>query len=156
MRTRNAVIITDHIDLARGVARYLRFVAGGNWETFYLTYEQREGRLSPTLTAETDLFILGLLRSYPGGMRAEAIPVAEVLIRTGKRVLVVSGGVAPGLRNVAMFWDLASDVSLADRIAGAADGAVNWQDGLGRLRETFSAYASPPVHGHHRSRPDAP
>jgi hypothetical protein len=88
-------------------------------------------------------------------MRAEAIPVAEVLIRTGKRVLVVSGGASSGLRDVAMFWDLASDVGLADRIARTADGVVNWQDGLGRLREAFSAYASPPVHGHHRPRADA-
>jgi hypothetical protein len=72
--------------------------------------------LRQRLLQDNDLAVLELWRRYPGGLRAEGLAVAETLARLQLRALVVSPLALALNPPVAGYWDLATEVSLPDRI----------------------------------------
>lgn len=118
------------------------------WSIRHTTYEGFRGMLSPRLFQETDLFVLDLWRTYPTGIRAEGIAVAEQLARQHAKSLVVSplsigrGEGTPG------YWDIGSQHSLTQSCLltmkeGSRSSAV-----LSRaVKERFSRFLTVPT-GH--------
>ncbi|MCB1102297.1 MAG: hypothetical protein KDL10_08035, partial [Kiritimatiellae bacterium] len=82
--TQSILIITDDQALAHSLLRLARtvFTEGSVKASIYA---KTPGLLSARL-ADTDIFILGLLRQYPGGLRAEGVALAGLLIPRGKKV----------------------------------------------------------------------
>jgi hypothetical protein len=68
-----------------------------SWSIRQTTYDRFPALLSPRLLHDNDLAVLELWRRYPGGLRAEGLALA----------------LNPP---VAGYWDLATEVSLPDRI----------------------------------------
>ena len=81
----------------------------------HTTYESFRSMLSPRMIRGTDLFILELWRTYPTGLRAEGVAVAEELIRHRARPLVVSPLSFGSDANLSWYWDVACGDSLSDR-----------------------------------------
>lgn len=84
------------------------------------TYAKTPGLLSARLT-DTDIFILGLFRQYDGGLRAEGVALAGLLIPRGKQVLVVSPLHIPRLAINPAYWDTASATTLSGRLSQLSD-----------------------------------
>jgi hypothetical protein len=87
-----------------------------SWSIRQTTYDRFPALLSPRLLHDNDLAVLELWRRYPGGLRAEGLAVAETLARLQLRALVVSPLAVALNPPVAGYWDLATEVSLPDRI----------------------------------------
>jgi len=108
--------------------------------------------LSPRLLGGTDLFVLELWRTYPTGLRAEGLAVAEELIRQRARPLVVSPLALGNESGVPWYWDLGSEDSLGARCAGLLGMAPKrWMHAggsPGRLKELLGSYLlKPQGHG---------
>ena len=143
------VIITDSEGLAIALDRYLRVIFRDEVLS-YLTYRDKSARLSGPLYQQADLFILEMFRSYDSGLRAEAIPVAQVLWKNGKKAVIVSGSAKGEMINSPIYWDLGSRVSLLEVIKGIVDRVINWEDELKKLKEVFKEYCFTPSHHRHR------
>jgi hypothetical protein len=106
------LIVGDTPQFGRTISLILDDAQNQKWTIRHTTYEGFRGMLSLRLFQETDLFVLDLWRTYPTGIRAEGIAVAEQLARQHAKSLVVSplsigrGQDAPG------YWDMASSTSL--------------------------------------------
>ena len=84
------------------------------WQIQQTTYDRFGSLLSPRLFQTTSLIILDLFRTYPTGLRAEGVAVAETLARFQLKALIVSPlalGVNP---QVTSYWVLSSGISLPD------------------------------------------
>lgn len=114
-RTRKSIlIITDYQALADSLALVAQSCVPGNAVTT-MTYARIPSELAARIPI-TDAFILGLFRQYPGGLRAEGVALAGILIPRGKRVLVISPLHIPALVDNPAYWDTASKKPLRERI----------------------------------------
>jgi hypothetical protein len=144
----NLLIVGDTLHFGRVVAAILGNGALGAARQRHTTYEGFRGMLSPRLLACTDLFVLELWRTYPTGLRAEGLAVAEELIRQRARPLVVSPLALGNESGVPWYWDLGSEDSLEVRCAGLLRIAPKrWMHGEAssdRLKELLGAYLAKP------------
>lgn len=117
--TKSILILTDDQALADSLLRIVRAVFAED-VVKASTYAKTPGILSARLT-DTDVFILGLFRQYPGGLRAEGVTLAGLLIPRGKKVLVVSPLHIPELTINPAYWDTASATKLSGCLSSLAD-----------------------------------
>ncbi len=115
-----------------------------------MTYRDKSARLSGALYQQVDLFILEMFRSYDSGLRAEAIPVAQVLWKNGKKAVIVSGSAKGEQIDSPIYWDLGSRVSLLEVIKGVVDQMIDVEKELRKLKEVFKEYCFTPSHHRHR------
>jgi len=85
----STLVITNGEALGMALTRAAQAVLGKHSPVFSITYAETIALLTPQHIKETDFFILELLRTYPGGQRAEGIVLAERLIYR-KPFLIVS------------------------------------------------------------------
>lgn len=147
-RAANLLIVGDTPHFGRVVAAILGNGALGPARQRHTTYEGFRGMLSPRLLGSTDLFVLELWRTYPTGLRAEGLAVAEELIRQRARPLVASPLALGSESGVPWYWDLASEDTLEARCVGLLRGTPKeWMhaDGRsGRLKDLLGAYLLKP------------
>jgi hypothetical protein len=79
------------------------------------TYERFSGMLTQRMLRETDLFVLELWRTYPTGLRAEGLAVAQELRRLRSKALVISPLFVAGEVNLPWYWDLGATDSVDAR-----------------------------------------
>lgn len=144
-RTTQAVlIIADDQALADSLLRIVRTHRPDDLLST-MTYGKLSAELSARLR-DRDVFILGLLRQYPGGLRAEGIALSELLLSRGKKVLVISPLHIEQLADNPMYWDTASKAPLVSRISHMMDRPLR-RDLLAELKHVFSRMlAIPPQH----------
>lgn len=142
------VCIADTDQMARALDRYLRCFLGSQIESYFMTYERRI--LSGKLFMQVDLFVLELFRRDDIGFRAEAIPVAEKWLTSGKRVLLFSGAVRAENIKSQGYWDLGAADALHKRVRMLLSSPTPSPDELKGLRSAFAAYCRPPADHHHR------
>ena len=144
------VTVTDSEGLAIALDRYLRVTFRDGVLSYYMTYQDKSARLSGTLYQQADLFILEMFRSYDSGLRAEAIPAAQVLWKNGKKAVIVSGSAKGEQIDSPIYWDLGSRVSLLEVIKGVVDQMIDVEKELRKLKEVFKEYCFTPSHRRHR------
>jgi hypothetical protein len=110
------LIVGDTPLFNQTISRLLSVRTPASWSLRQTTYDRFSSLLSPRLLQDNDLAVLELWRRYPGGLRAEGLAVAETLARLQLRALVVSPLAFALNPPVAGYWDLATEVSLPDRI----------------------------------------
>lgn len=114
----------------------------------HTTYENFIGLLTPRLIRDTDIFLLELWRTYPMGLRAEGMSVAEVLIQRRAVPLVISSLAFGPELDLPWYWDLGSVDTLVQRCQLLGRGAVRpplaAADGL---KTALACYTSK-LHGH--------
>ncbi|MDI6797741.1 MAG: hypothetical protein QMD09_12385 [Desulfatibacillaceae bacterium] len=145
------VVITGSPELSKAIGGYLSAVSGEPGKVFYMTYKQRSSALSQDIFLNADIFILGLIRLYADGPRAEAIPVAERLLNKGKAFLIVSEFCCADELQCKTYWDFASTASLAE----AVEAALHVEDAsaeLKRIQLCFKEFCRTPA-SHHSSLP---
>lgn len=106
------LIVGDTPQFGRTISLILDDAPNQKWTIRHTTYEGFRGMLSPRLFQETDLFVLDLWRSYPTGIRAEGIAVADQLARQHAKSLVVSPLSIGQGEDTPAYWDIASSTSL--------------------------------------------
>jgi len=144
------VAITDREEMARSLDRYIQCFLGDRVEPCCMTYDC--SILSGEVFTKTDLFVLELFRHDDLGVRAEAIPVAEKWIASGKRVLIISGGMRANEVDSRLYWDMASTEPLYVRIENTLDGILKSKESLQRLRISFQEFLRPQF-SHHSDSP---
>jgi len=110
------LIVGDTLLFSQTVGRILSAQTPTPWLIQQTTYDRFGSLLSPRLFQATSLIILDLWRTYPTGLRAEGLAVAETLARLQLKALIVSPlalGVSPP---VSSYWDLSSGIALLDCI----------------------------------------
>lgn len=147
-RTANLLIVGDTHHFGRVVAAILGSGALAASRQRNTTFEGFRGMLSPRLLGSTDLFVLELWRTYPTGLRAEGLAVAEELIRQRVRPLVVSPMALGNESSVLWYWDLASPDSLADRcerlLRGGWAGFGKNMESVAKLKNLLGPYLLKP------------
>lgn len=147
-RAANLLIVGDTPHFGRVMAAILGNGTLGAARQRHTTYEGFRGMLSPRLLAGTDLFVLELWRTYPTGLRAEGVAVAEELIRQRARPLVVSPLALGNESGVPWYWDLGSEDSLEARCAGLLRmpprRGIQGDASSDRLKELLGAYLLKP------------
>lgn len=113
---RTILIVTNREPLGAVISRIVQRRMGEGVGVLRLTYADCASMLTPHLLTDTGLFILELLREYPGGLRAEGVTLARRLIKRGKQVLVVSPLYMAEQLNCHMYWDASSTDDLGIRI----------------------------------------
>jgi hypothetical protein len=147
MPTRTITVIADRIEMARSVALYLE-ASLDDVRCRYLTYAEREYKLTGDLFRSTDLFVLGLFRTYGYRLRAEGLMAGGNLLANGRRVLIV-GTVARGDRlDLPIYWDIATKHPLCEKARTALDACPPMDGGMQDLQSEFAAYCHAPS-GHH-------
>jgi hypothetical protein len=113
--SQNILIITDNVELGLSIQRVLSTGLSTTAAVFSITYPESKVLLTPRRVEETSFFVLELFRSYPGGLRAEALFLADRW-RKRKPSLVVSPlYLSKELRCVG-YWDVAADDMLVTRV----------------------------------------
>lgn len=110
------LIVGDTPLFNQTISRLLSARTSASWSIRQTTYDRFSSLLSPRLLQDNDLVVLELWRRYPGGLRAEGLAVAKTMARLQLRALVVSPLALALNPPVAGYWDLATEVSLPDRI----------------------------------------
>jgi len=108
------LIVGDTPLFSQAIAGILSNLTPTPWQIQQTTYDRFSSLLSPRLLQATNLIIVDLWRTYPTGLRAEGVAVAETLARFQLKALIVSPlalGVSPP---VSSYWDLSSGISLPD------------------------------------------
>lgn len=143
---RMLAIITDSVRLGEALERSVRRSIGESVDVVRLTYDQCKRH--PHILRESDYYVLELLRNYPGGMRVEGVTLAERLVQSGKRVLVVSCLSLGNVVATPVYWDVASDDSLDDRLEVLPDqDTATMSEGINLLKIAFAKFlAIPPQH----------
>jgi hypothetical protein len=107
------LVVTDREALGDTIVRIAEQLLGREL-VLATTYTRCEIQLTE-LVEDNDLFVLELLRQYPGGVRAEGVALAQRLFRRGKAVLIVSPLFLPDLQTSG-YWDVAAKDSLGERL----------------------------------------
>ena len=144
-------IITDSMEVSRSLDRYIYCMLGTTVDTYFMKYDQRSRMLTGDLYKKTDLFLVGLLRMYSDGLRAEGLYAAEVLWKNHKKALIVSASAKGKEINNPVYWDLSSTKNLYEQIKHVLDLGNSFQPNFTSLREVFAPFCRPPSqHHHHR------
>ncbi len=109
------LIVGDTPQFGRMISLILDDAQGQKWSIRHTTYEGFRGMLSSRLFQETDLFVLDLWRSYPTGIRAEGVAVAEQLAKQHAKSLIVSPLSIGSEVDMPGYWDMASSTSMTQR-----------------------------------------
>lgn len=109
------LIVGDTPQFGRTISLILDDLQQRSWAIRHTTWDGFRGLLSPRLLRETDLFVLDLWRSYPTGLRAEGVAVAEQLNRNHAKSLIVSPLSLDAGENILGYWDMASPMPLVER-----------------------------------------
>jgi hypothetical protein len=147
------LIVGDTPLFDQTISRLLSARTLASWSIRQTTYDRFSALLSPRLLQDNDLAVLELWRRYPGGLRAEGLAVAETLARLQLRALVVSPLALALKQPVAGYWDLATEVSLPDRIeALLRSDQLPAQVLPEEIKQPLAAFLKAPD-GHFHSRP---
>jgi hypothetical protein len=140
--------ITNRVELAEAIGRATRIAFTDLCEFTGITYSMCPAHLTPRAIEEADLFVIELLRSYPGGLRAEGVALGRRLAAKRKRVLIVSPLSLASRLSCQCYWDVAADESVSGRITRLFLESTEWVSELERLEAMFlSLLAIPPQHG---------
>lgn len=82
----------------------------------FATYDVGKGMMTSRRLAGTNLFILDLWRQYTCGLRAEGIATAKILQRRQVAHLIISPLAFSKLSPLPNYWDLASALSLPEKV----------------------------------------
>ncbi len=108
------LILGDTSLFSQAISGILSNLTPTPWQIQQTTYDRFSYLLSPRFLQATNLIIVDLWRTYPTGLRAEGVAVAETLARFQLKALIVSPlalGVNPQVNS---YWDLSSRISLPD------------------------------------------
>ena len=142
----STLVITNGEALGMALTRSAQSVVGKHSSVFSITYAETIALLTPQRIKETDFFIMELLRTYPGGQRAEAIVLAERLIYR-KPFLIVSPLHLARKIHCPAYWDTEAGEPLTDRIRHVLSGPKQCTENFDRLKDSFSGMmALPPQH----------
>lgn len=108
------LIVGDTPLFSQAIAGILSNLTPTPWQIQQTTYDRFSSLLSPRLLQATNLIIVDLWRTYPTGLRAEGVAVAEALARFQLNALIVSPLALSLNPPVSSYWDLASGISLPD------------------------------------------
>ena len=89
------------------------------WRALSITYSQCEHMLTPGLIESADMFLLGLMRRYSAGLRAEGIALALRLAERRKSSMVFSPLALADRLRVTSYWDIASNIGYCDQVTRA-------------------------------------
>ena len=146
MASRNVLIITDSVELGLSIQRVLSKGLSTTAAVFSITYPESKVFLTPGRVEETSLFILELFRSYPGGLRAEALVLADRWRKRKPSLVVSSLYLSRELRCVG-YWDVAADDMLVSRVERIMRFPERCFEGFDRLFHFFEPLLSiPPQH----------
>lgn len=107
-------VVTDALPLQEAVVRAIRAVASDIPVTSML-YNECPAMLTAARVGGTTLFVVELLRNYPGGVRAEGVALADQLLSRRKPTLILSPLVLPHVQGEG-YWDTAASDTLSDRV----------------------------------------
>jgi len=114
--TVHAVLIHDQPSLRHLLASLLRGWTKHGVEVEEAGYDVRLPGVWQRWIDEADIFVLGLERRYDLGMRAEGVTVAENLIRSGKRALVVGSEANARHLMSPIYWDIGSEETFLEAV----------------------------------------
>ena len=146
----NITTITDSMELSRSLDRYICCTFGTTVDTYFMKYDQRSSKLTGDLYQKTDLFLVGLMRMYSDGLRAEGIYAAEFLWKNHKKALIVSGSAKAKNMNNPIYWDLSSPMELHEQIKHVLELGNRFQADITILKNAFAPYCRPPSQHHHK------
>jgi len=142
----SVLIITNHTSLGLALTRSAQSVVEKHSPVFSITYTETMALLTPSRIKETDFFIMELLRTYPGGQRAEGVVLAERLIYR-KPFLIVSPLHLAQKIQCPGYWDTEAKDSPVDRIRGLLNFPHQCTEGFERMKANFSRMMElPPQH----------
>ncbi len=142
-------IITDSVDLSKCLNRYINCHMGEMADTYFMTYAQKAILLSPDLYKSTDLFVLGLMRGYSDGFRAEGIFTAEIIWQNHKKALIISGSAKAKAIANPTYWDLGSEAMLHEQIINVLNLEENYPSNFTSLKEEYRPYYRQPFQHQH-------
>lgn len=137
------LVISDNEALMNSVIRVVKTDIPSGIQCLSLMYSRCTSQL-PNLIPVVDLFILDLLRHYPGGMRAEGVTLAQRLWKRGKPVLIISPLHCAGAKYFPVYWDTASTDSLENRVGMCLRAEFDLRNSLMELRSLFGPLLSLP------------
>lgn len=148
-----AVLIHDEPSLRALLAEMLRA-----WTRYKVTVEAvgYAARLPGPMKRwieEADVFIVGLERFYDEGRCAEGADVAESLLKLGRKVLVVGSESCADRLNVDYYWDIGSEKTFLEAIAGVLKSPVPNSSERVRFMTFFENRRGKPV-GHGAKKRD--
>lgn len=114
--TAHAVLIHDQPSLRHLFASLLRGWSKRRVKVEEAGYDVRLPGVWQRWMDEADIFVLGLERRYDLGMRAEGVTVAENLIRSGKRALVVGSEANARHLMSPIYWDIGSEETFLEAV----------------------------------------
>lgn len=132
------VSITDAEKTAKVLDTYFCTSMAEAVESCFMTY--RQTLLSGRLVRQADLFVVELFSLDTIGPRAEGIFVAEKWLSLGKRAMIVSGTACADAVRSMLYWDLASEDRLMDRIKAVLAEPVASPYSLASVRAHFSKF----------------
>lgn len=142
------VAITNRTDLAAAIGRAARAAFTDLCEFMAITYAMCPAHLTPRAIEGADLFVIELLRSYPGGLRAEGVALGRRFAAKRKRVLILSPLSLASRLSCQCYWDVAAGESISGRIARLFREPTDAPSELDKLEAVFRPLlAIPPQHG---------
>ena len=147
MRT-TIVSITDSEETSRALDVYFNTCMAATVESCFMTY--RCSLLSGTLVRQADIFVMDMFSTDGTGPRAEGIFAAAKWLSLGKRALVISGAACADSIQDSLYWDLASEDKLTDRVLSILANPVPPPSALAPLRAHFGKYCRPAEDPHNR------
>lgn len=111
-RSRQLFIVGDDLCFGKTVSHILTTPTSTHWSIRYSTYSDFPAVLNAQFLQVTDLILLDLWRTYPTGLRAEGVAVAEKLIQLGLKTLIVSPLALDVSHGTLGYWDMGSQTSL--------------------------------------------
>lgn len=134
------MIVGDTPTFGHTVTKILKMESRDAWDIRHTTYPSLRGILTPRFLREIDCFVLELFRTYPTGIRAEAIPVAEELGRLQVRTMIVSPLALGEIAAADGYWDTGTHGRISDRIERLLGDRVRANlDGLKACMASFLA-----------------
>jgi len=142
----SVLVITNRKALGLALTRTAQSVVGKHSPVFSITYAETIALLTPQRIKETDFFILELLRTYPGGQRAEGIALAERWIYRKPFLIVSPLHLAQKIQCLG-YWDAEAKDSPGERIRNILSIPYQCTEGFDRVKSTFSKMmVLPPQH----------
>jgi hypothetical protein len=130
------LVITERVELGQSIQRLLTQHFAKGVTVFSFTFAESQMFLTPRRIDETGLFVLDLLRPYPGGLRAEGLVLADRLRWRAPSLLVSPLYLSEGLECMA-YWDTSCEDTLAARAERLLSGSESSMEGFDRIVDCF-------------------
>lgn len=144
---KNVVVIMESEILAQSIAGYMKAAYGDTLDCFPMTYEQRSHRLMGRRYQKTDIFILGLFRTYSKTLRAEALFAAELVAKPWRRILIIGEWTIAKKIESPIYWDMGSKQSFQQFFEDSERSQIDFRSEIARLKRFFHAHCFKPRHG---------